>query len=55
MILLKESVKSGDPAKFVRREINDLTESYKRFMVRDTLLDFSATVLQVYDTTYNEQ
>ena len=51
----KESTKSGEPAKFVRREINDLTESYKRFMIRDTLLDFAVNVLQVSDTTYNER
>lgn len=31
----KESVKMGEPAKFTRRsDSNDLTESYKRFMMR---------------------
>ena len=51
----KEVTKSGEAAKFLRREFNDLTESYKRFMTRDTLLDFAVNVLQVSDSTYNER
>lgn len=51
----KESVKSGDPARFVRREFSNLTESYKRFAIKETLLDFVTHVLQVSDTTYNER
>lgn len=50
----KETVKPNEPAKFVRREYTDITESFKRFMIRDTLLDFATHVLQVSDTTYNE-
>lgn len=34
MIKSKESVKPNEPAKFVRREFTDLTESYKRFMIK---------------------
>jgi hypothetical protein len=30
----KEVVKSGDPAKFFRRDLPGLTESYKRFMLK---------------------
>lgn len=55
MIKSKESVKANEPPKFVKRtDINDLTESYKRFMMKETLLDFATHVLQVSDTTYNE-
>jgi len=50
----KEVVKSGDPAKFVRRDLPGLTESYKRFMLKDALLDFASHVLHVSDTKYNE-
>lgn len=50
----KETVKQSEPARFIRREINDLTESYKRFMGKETLLDFATHVLQVSDSTYNE-
>jgi len=50
----KETVQSGDPAKFMRREFNDLTESYKKFMNKETLQDFVMNVFQVSDTTYNE-
>lgn len=51
----KEAVKSGEPPRFVRRDIANLTDSYKRFMLKDTLLDFVTHVLQVSDTTYNER
>jgi len=54
MVKSKEATKPGEPAKFLRREFNGLTDSYKRFMIRDTLLDFATNVLQVSDTTYNE-
>lgn len=50
----KEATKPGEPAKFMKREFNDLTESYKRFMVRETLTDYVLNVLQVSDSTYNE-
>ncbi len=48
-------MKPGDPPKFVRRSDLDLTDSFKRFMIRDTILDFATHVLQVSDTTYNER
>lgn len=55
MVKSKEFVKPGEPAKYTKRDnINDLTESYKRFMSKETLLDFSTHVLQVSDSTYNE-
>lgn len=54
MVKSKESVKPGEPPKFVRRSDLDLTDSFKRFMIRDTILDFATHVLQVSDTTYNE-
>jgi hypothetical protein len=48
--------KPGEPARFLRRtDLNDITESYKRFMMKDTLQDFATHVLQVSDTTYNER
>ena len=48
--------KPGEPARFLRRtDLNDITESYKRFMLKDTLQDFATHVLQVSDTTYNER
>jgi len=51
----KEAVESGEPAKFTRRtNVNDLTESYKKFMLKETLLDFATNVLQVSDSQYNE-
>lgn len=51
----KESVKPGEPARFTRREIPNLTDSYKRFMLKDTLLDFASQVLQVSDTAFSEK
>jgi hypothetical protein len=51
----KEIVKAGDPAKYVKRDVSDLTESYKRFMLKETVLDFVTHVLQVSDTAYNER
>lgn len=51
----KEAVKSGEPPRFVRRDVANLTDSYKRFMLKETLLDFVTHVLQVSDTTYNER
>lgn len=51
----KEAVKPGEPARFTRRtDLNDITDSYKRFMIKDTLQDFATQVLQVSDTAYNE-
>ena len=48
--------KPGEPARFLRRtDLNDITESYKRFMMKDTLQDFATHVLQVSDTTYSER
>jgi len=48
--------KQGEPARFARKnDLNDITESYKRFMMKDTLQDFATHVLQVSDTTYNER
>lgn len=54
MVKSKEAVKAGEPAKYVKREFSNLTDSYKRFMIKDTLLDFSTQVLQVSDSFYNE-
>lgn len=50
----KEAVKAGEAAKFLKREFKDLTETYKKFMIRDAMNDFSLNCLQVSDTTYNE-
>jgi actin-related protein len=51
----KETVKAGEPAKFVRHnDLPGLTDSYKRYMLKETLLDFSINVLQISDTIYNK-
>ena len=56
MVKSKEVTKPGEPAKFVKRtDFNELTESYKRFMIKETLLDFATCVLQVSDSAYNER
>ncbi len=34
MIKSKEAVKPNEPPKFIRRELQGLTESYKRFMLK---------------------
>ncbi len=52
----KEAVKANEPAKYTKRaDLHSLTDSYRKFMLRDTLLDFSTHVLQVSDTSYNER
>ena len=52
----KEVTKPGEPARFTKRtDLNDITDSYKRFMMKETLQDFATHVLQVSDTTYNER
>ena len=56
MIKSKEAVKANEPAKYTKRpDLRNLTESYRKFMLRDTLLDFSTHVLQVSDSSYNER
>lgn len=51
----KEAVKSGEPARYVKRaDTLNLTETYKKFMLKETLLDFAIHVLQVSDNVYNE-
>ncbi len=55
MVKSKEAVKPGEPAKYVKRaESINLTDTYKRFMLKETMLDFASHVLQVSDTSYNE-
>jgi actin-related protein len=56
MVKSKEAVKPNEPAKYVKRaESINLTDSYKRFMLKETMLDFASHVLQVSDTSYNER
>lgn len=45
----------GQPAKWKKKEnLPELTKSFTNYMVKDTLKDFVATVLQVSDTPYDE-
>ncbi len=55
LVKSKEAVKQNEPAKYMRRsECDSLSDTYKRFMLKETLLDFASHVLQVSDTRYNE-
>jgi actin-related protein len=53
MVKTKETVKQNEASKYTRRDLTDITESYKRFMLKETLLDFATHVLQISDTQYN--
>lgn len=57
MIAGKEAVKEGEPAKWTKRTNlpDNLTPSWKHYMLKETLQDFKASALQVSDTTYNQE
>nr|CAB3219850.1 actin-like protein 6B [Phallusia mammillata] len=55
MVASKEEVKVDAPAKWEKKKnLPEVTESWKRYMLNHTLKDFAASILQVSDTTYNE-
>ncbi|XP_017477415.1 PREDICTED: actin-like protein 6A [Rhagoletis zephyria] len=56
MIASKEAVKESDPAKWTKRSNlpENLTQSWKNYMIKETLFDFKSSALQVSDTTYNK-
>lgn len=53
---LQEAVVEGQPPRWKKKDnIPELTKSYMNYMIKDTLKDFAATVLQVSDTPYDEE
>ena len=55
LVASKEEVKSEAPAKWEKKKnLPNVTESWKKFMLNHTLEDFVATTLQVSDTVYIE-
>lgn len=57
MVASKEAVKEGEPPKWTKRSYipDNLTESWKDYMIRDTLHDFKMSALQISDTSYNKE
>lgn len=53
----KESVKESEPAKWTKRTNlpDNLTQSWKNYMVKETLHDFKSSALQLSDTSYNKE
>ena len=48
LILGKEEVKDGEPAKWTKKSnLPEVTKSWHNLMVREVIQDFQATVLQV--------
>ncbi|XP_070565037.1 actin-like protein 6B [Ptychodera flava] len=54
LIARKEEVPEGEPAKFVRKEVPKVSDSWHKYMKTKVVQDFQATVLQVPDNPYNE-
>ncbi|CAK8683617.1 actin-like protein 6B [Clavelina lepadiformis] len=55
LVASKEEVKPEASAKWTQKKnLPDVTDSWKKFMINHTLEDFAASVLQVSDTEYNE-
>lgn len=52
MVKSKEEVNEGEAANYVRRELPELTESFKQFMRKEQLKDFQKSLLQVSDSPY---
>lgn len=52
----KEVVKEGEPARWTKKKLPDnLTQSWRKYMVREALFDFKATALQVSDMNFNRE
>ncbi|XP_025088716.1 actin-like protein 6A isoform X2 [Pomacea canaliculata] len=54
LIQSKEAVGDKQPPKWKKKEIFDVTKSFHNCMVKDVLQDFAASVLQVFDTPYDQ-
>jgi len=52
MVKSKEEVDESEAAKYIARELPELTESYKQFMKREVMKDFQKSVLQVSDSPF---
>ncbi|XP_071954669.1 actin-like protein 6A [Antedon mediterranea] len=50
----KEVVKDEQPPIFKKRSVPNVTKSWHNYMVKKVIQDFQASVLQVYDTTPDE-
>jgi len=56
MIAGKEEVKDGEPAKWTKKNgLPEVTKSWHDCMVKEVVQDFQHAVLQVSDTTYDEE
>ncbi|CAJ0929889.1 unnamed protein product, partial [Ranitomeya imitator] len=56
MIASKEAVREGAPANWKRKEkLPQVTRSWHNYMCSSVIQDFQASVLQVSDSTYDEQ
>uniref|UniRef100_I3MFP6 Actin like 6A n=1 Tax=Ictidomys tridecemlineatus TaxID=43179 RepID=I3MFP6_ICTTR len=56
MIASKEAVREGSPANWKRKEkLPQVTRSWHNYMCNCVIQDFQASVLQVSDSTYDEQ
>lgn len=55
MISSKEQVKEWEPARWTKKSNlpENLTNSWKSYMVKETLNDFKGSALQISDTSYN--
>jgi len=56
LIMSKDAVRPYESPKWVKRTNlpENITDSYKKFMQKEVLQDFAQTVLQVWDSQYNE-
>lgn len=56
MVASKVKVAAGEPANWITRSNlpNNLTMSWKEYMIKDTIHDFKSSALQIGDTTFNE-
>lgn len=57
MIASKEVVKEGEPARWSKRNNipDNLTNSWKEFMINESIHDFKSCALQVSDTAFNKE
>merc|ERR1712158_1016 len=56
MVAGKEEVKDGEPAKWTKKNgLPEVTKSWHDCMVKEVVQDFQHAILQVSDTTYDEE
>lgn len=55
LVAAKEAVAEGEPAQFRCRQYADLTDSFKQYMVHETIRDFIASAAYVVNMPYNER